>query len=451
MLRFSIFLLLPLLSILADTKPNILIIMNDQHHGGVLGSMGVQGLNTPNLDKLSTRGTYFDKAYCTQPICVPSRTSMMTGKIPHQIDAQVNRDKLDYEYDFPVMGEIMSQAGYRTAYMGKTHLIGGAGRGFDLYRHTKARAVDHLLADTAIEFIQQESPKPFFVLASYRNPHDICQWARGDKLPEGEIGSPPENLAELPALPHNFTISEDEPDCIRYVKSLHWRTYPTQDWEEKRWRQYVWAYHRLIEKVDTEIGKLSEFIAQSKFAKNTVVIFLSDHGDGCACHQWNQKSVLYEESVRVPFIIVDPASSNKKNIDKEALISTGLDLIPTLCDYAGIKPPNDLIGQSLKPLMYDKKLGREYVVSETEFANYDVSYNIKGRMLRTDRYKYVAYDVGNKKEQFFDLKKDPGEMNNLIKSKAHLLEILRHRKLLKEWCDLSEDNFLIPELTKKSH
>ena len=85
---------------------------------------------------------------------------------------------------------------------------------------------------------------------------------------------------------NNFEAQEDEADCIRYVKSLHWRTYSSQNWQQKKWRQYVWAYHRLIEQFDVQIGEILDHIKQGVLAKNTIDIFFSDHGDGCACHQW---------------------------------------------------------------------------------------------------------------------------------------------------------------------
>ena len=160
MIRFSILLFITLqFLVTAQTKPNIIIIMNDQHHGGVLGSLGVKGLKTPKLDALRKQGIYFNNAYCTQPICVPSRNSMMTGKMPHEIGVAINRDSLPQDMAGPVLGELMTQAGYDTAYMGKTHLVGGAGRGFNTYHHTKERAVDHLLGDTAIEFIKKKRKK----------------------------------------------------------------------------------------------------------------------------------------------------------------------------------------------------------------------------------------------------------------------------------------------------
>ena len=428
--------------------PNIIIIMDDQHHGGVIGGLGVPGLKTPQMDRLLEQGVYFDKAYCTNPICVPSRTSMLTGKMPNEIDVDYNKDDLGGpDYDFPVLGDLLKGSGYRSSYLGKTHVVGGAERGFDHYRHIEGKENDHLLSGAAIEFIEEQSDKPFFIVASYHNPHDICQWARGQELPEGPIGLAPENLEELPPLHDNFAIADDEPDVIRYVKKLHKGVYPSQDWDEKKWRQYIWAYHRLIEKVDHDLGELTNYVEKSSHADNTVIIFVSDHGDGYGSHQWNQKSVLYEEPLRVPFIIVDPQSKKRNEIDKQNLVSTGLDLIPTICDYAGVAVPKDLRGQSLKPLMYGQGIDRTYISAQTEFADYDRTYNIKGRVLRTLRYKYIVYDVGDKKEQFFDLENDPGEMNNLVGTADYRDLLIQHRQALQAYGSEISDHFILPNIT----
>ena len=149
----------------------------------------------------------------------------------------------------------------------------------------------------------RERDKPFFLTVSFLNPHNVCQLARGQELPDGPIGSPPSSLNELPSLPDNFDVPENEPTAIRQVQASSNGHYPTKDWDELKWRQYLWGYYRLVEKVDAEIATVIDALDKSGQRENTVIIFVSDHGEGVAMHHWNQKQILYEQAVRVPFLI----------------------------------------------------------------------------------------------------------------------------------------------------
>ena len=177
------------------------------------------------------------------------------------------------------------------------------------------------------------------------------------------------------------------------------------------WRQYRHAYYRLIEKVDAEIGRILAALQESGLAENTVVIFSSDHGDGLGAHRWNQKWALYEESVRVPFILKFGAHTSTGRVVTEPLVAASLDLFPTVCDFAGVTPPPNLLGRSLRPFIEgNPDTWRDYVVTETCFSD---GLGTHGRMLRTPRYKYVVYSWGKHREQLFDLTTDPGETINL--------------------------------------
>src|SRR5690606_33844262 len=126
-------------------------------------------------------------------------------------------------------------------------------------------------------------------------------------------------------------------------------TYPTQTWggpEDGRWRQYLWAYYRLIEKVDTQIGKVLQTLQETGQEENTVIVFFSDHGDGIGAHRWNQKTLFYEESARVPFIISWKGRTVEAARDQTHLLNLGTDLAPTLLDFAGIEPAADMRGIS---------------------------------------------------------------------------------------------------------
>jgi arylsulfatase A-like enzyme len=150
--------------------------------------------------------------------------------------------------------------------------------------------------------------------------------------------------------------------------------------------------------------------------KSTVVVFLSDHGDCHGAHRWNQKTVFYDESARVPFIISWKGTTPRGTSD--ALMNTGVDLIPTLCDFTGIEPPADLPGHSLKGLALGQSPAQNcpYVVSQNHLVQCEpINGKLikpQGRMLRTDRYKYCLYSAGQERESLVDMKTDPGEMMN---------------------------------------
>jgi arylsulfatase A-like enzyme len=148
--------------------------------------------------------------------------------------------------------------------------------------------------------------------------------------------------------------------------------YPTVGWPAERWRQYRWAYYRLVEMVDARLGEILEALRETGQEQNTVVIFASDHGDGLAAHRWNQKQVLYEEVARVPFVVSWKGRTRPGVIDREHLIGAGQDLLPTMCDFAGIRIPAGLTGKSVRPLVLERQTGapewRETLVIETEFS-----------------------------------------------------------------------------------
>jgi arylsulfatase A-like enzyme len=150
-----------------------------------------------------------------------------------------------------------------------------------------------------------------------------------------------------------------------------------------------------------------------------------------SAHKLEHKQVLYEESIHVPFLMSYKGVIPQGIVDGAHLVSNGLDLLPTLCDYAGIEAPKGLHGMSLRPLAEGKNVRkwRDFVVSESQ----------SGRMLRTDHFKYCIYDSGENREQLTDLNNDPGEMSNLAKNKSYKDVLDTHRRLLRRWVKGTSD------------
>jgi arylsulfatase A-like enzyme len=440
-----------------QTAPNIIYIMTDQQAFDAMSCAGNPLVSTPALDGLAEDGIRFEKAYCAYPLCVPSRAAMFTGRMPHEAGIYVNTRVIqDENMPFETVAQRLLSGGYKTHYIGKWHLTiprsDTAAHGFQGIEIPGSHGYDSVYARLSEEFLSREHENPFFLCVSFVNPHDCCQLARGEDLSEfeGPIPDLPA-LEDLPPLPENFEIPEGEPDFIRVWQADNSeRVYRSHFWNEDEFRAYQWGYYRLVEKVDSLLGKVFDAIYASPAADNTIIIFSSDHGDGISRHRWNQKWSAYDESARVPFIIAgNPVG--RKGVTDSRLVSAGLDLVPTICDYAGVEPPGNIRGMSLRPLVEDNLAvdWRKYVVTELSFGNWVDEYHVdtfpKARMLRSDDYKYVALDKGTQREQLTDMKNDPGEMKNLALDPAYRDVLVEHRKYLAEWIKLTDDSFPLPE------
>ncbi|NIA20957.1 MAG: sulfatase-like hydrolase/transferase [Anaerolineaceae bacterium] len=415
-------------------QPNIVFIFTDQQSAEAMSCAGNCEVNTPAIDSLAARGTRFDRAYCTQPLCSPSRASMFTGLMPQQAGVPENGMGIGEHVAGGELGHLFEAAGYECAYGGKWHVPEIAipeGHGF----RRICGFDDSRLADSCIEFLRERRDRPFLLVASFDNPHNICEWARNMTLPWGPIGDPPP-ADQCPALPANFNVPDDEPEMVRAEQRQSWTIYPTRHFTDQQWRQYLWAYWRLVEKVDAEIGRILKALGKLGLDDNTVVVFSSDHGDGHAGHRWSQKCVLYEEAVRVPLVVRFKGCTPAGAVDREHLVSTGLDLMPTLCDWAGIAPPDGLRGRSLRPLAEGQAVGswRDQVVIETVFDG-KFSLGTRGRALVSDRFKYIVYDRGRPREQLFDLADDPGETRSLAGDPGFAEALGDCRRRLAAWCE----------------
>jgi arylsulfatase A-like enzyme len=435
---------------MTDRRPNILFIWTDQQAPGAMSCAGNPHLHTPAMDSLAENGIRFERTYCTDPICVPSRTSWLTATMPHENGVTFNTE--DPPVGRPSMATLMRDAGYETGYVGKWHIPHDAAdtgwHGFDWVRHARNNGMDPDIPAASIEFLQKERSRPFFLVSSFVNPHDICEWARltagmGGSLPNGGIPEAPPP-SECPPLPDNFEIPLPEPSAIRALQPLSRGTYPTVEWGEDLWRHYIWAYYRLIEKVDAQIGAILDELKRSGEDRRTVIIFSSDHGDGAASHHWNQKTLFYEEIAGVPMVVRPPFCPRSGSSDSQNLVSMNLDFFPTVLDYAEAPIPDCLPGRSLRPILEARPgaKGHDFVISQNDLApDYGVSGGVYGRMLREERFKYARYSTGDDREQLFDLDNDPGELRNLAYETDFAAGRQRCRNQLDTWMQETNDPF----------
>ena len=284
--------------------------------------------------------------------------------------------------------------------------------------------------------MQTDRQNPFLLVVSLSNPHDVCQLARHQKLPSGPIPPLPP-MDQRPPLRLNIEPPINESDTMTLMRKSYHNTslFPVGDYDEDKWRRLSWGYYRLVEKVDALIGKVLKGLKKSGQLDNTLIVFTSDHGDCHGVHRFNQKTVFYEESARVPLIL------SYKNVIKhgtsDALVNTGIDILATMLDFAKIDQPKKLPGRSLKTIALGEQpqQWRDYIVAQnfmTQGGPVDgKTPKIKGRMVRSKSHKYCLYGQGKQREELFHMKNDRLETENLA-AKPECKDILKqHRGFLK--------------------
>ncbi len=437
----------------AGAKPNLLLIITDQQSGACMSCrMGRQYINTPAMDRLAAEGVLFTRAYSSNPLCMPLRCSLFTGRYPHETGVTKNgrpTSELD-PAEFVMMGNYFRKAGYETAYSGKWHLCFSqkdtSAHGFEILdSRTKLTPpeidnYDSRVSHAAVKFLGRKHEKPFLLVVSLMNPHNICEWARRaagreQTLSCGEIGTPPA-ADQLPPPPANLAPPKNEPDGMTLMRRGYHAssTFPVGGFTAEDWRRQRWGYYRMIEKVDGEIAKVLDALRRAGEERDTLVIFTSDHGDCTGAHRFNQKTVFYDESVRVPLILRWKGTTVTGTSDK--VVNTGIDVLPTMLASAGIEKPDRLPGRSLLPLALGQPVGpwRNYVIAQNHMAQAGkidgFTPTMQGRMVRTDRYKYCVYSRGMRRESLVDMVGDPGETTDLAGDPSYRDVLLEHREIL---------------------
>jgi len=429
-------------------RPNVLFIITDQQFADVMSCrIGNKFVNTPAMDRLAQAGRLFTRAYSSSPLCMPWRNSVFSGRYPHETGVMINaapHDGFDPK-KFVCMGIYFRNAGYDAAYCGKWHLCYSAkdpgAHGFEILGGKSKGNHDAHVTDGAVKFLARPHDKPFLLVASFLNPHNICEWARRlagrqQVLNCGEVGEPPP-LDQLPPLPANVAPPRNEPDGITLMRRAYQvdsGPFPVGKFTAVDWRRHLWGYYRMVEKVDAEIGKVLAALRQAGLEDKTLIVLTSDHGECAGAHGFNQKTVLYDESARVPLIVACIGETRGGTIDK--LVNTGIDLLPTMLDSAGLAIPESLPGRSLMPLVLGKPVGdwRDHVVVENNMAQGGELNGFKpqmeGRMVRSERYKYCVFSRGERRESLVDMEADPGEMVNLAADPQRRDVLAQHRELL---------------------
>jgi len=435
-------------------KPNVLVIVCDQLSWKALPVYGNRYARTPNIDRIADRSVRFSRCYTGTALCMPTRASFWTGRLPHEtgvLSNGRNHPTPPIPRDTRTLGSLFSDAGYHTAHFGKTHDAGGLS-GFGHIEPVKEAPVegtdawpvnydtkqDRYTTPRVVEFLDQHEGDSFLAVADLNNPHNICGWVGNNEGPHDDVPIP----VDLPPLPPNFRDADfgKRPLPVQYICCSHNRLSQAAQWNERNYRHYLAAYHHYIGLVDAEIGLILDALESRRDADDTLVVFMADHGDGMGAHRMVTKQVSFiEETNHVPFMIAGPGVENAGVTLTEPLISL-VDLLPTLCDYTGIQAPDGLWGRSLVPWLEGKRDGspHEYIAGEwhTEWG-YTIS---PGRMIRTPRYKYTRYIEGEG-EELYDLQRDPGETRTLAGNPSYRNVLKEHRALLDDHVRETGDPF----------
>ncbi len=428
---------------MAPKRPNILLIMSDEHDPAVTGCYGHPHVQTPHLDRLASEGTAFDNAYTACPICVPARMSFMTGQYVHQIGTWDNGSPLSAS--IPTMGNYLEAAGYETVVCGRTHFVGperlhGFGKRLmddaEKWKHKRMVApsrtpdarrgnnshvtecgpgehwhndYDRTVADLSERFLKsraQRAHRPFLLYTGFINPHFplLCPQAYFDRYYPDRV-----------TLPHTRT----EPREIQHpaIQQLRYWLRNEDPLDDAIATTATAAYYGLVSFTDHLIGRLIDVVDNSSLRHNTVVIYVSDHGEMAGHHGLWQKQCFYEHAVRVPMIIRHPHATGGQRI---AAGTTLIDILPTLLDIAGHEPA-PLPGSSLLPAVLGHAFPDRPIFSEYHALGSTTG----GFMIKKGDWKYIHY-VGLL-DQLFNVTNDPDEIENRADDPtcAHVLADLR--------------------------
>ena len=431
---------LPLLSIAAAdvaVKPNIILIITDQQSFNTISALRDAYpkydtySSTPNIDRLVNSGISFTNTYCANPVSVPSRFAIFTGLYGGKYNVRDNRLDLAVQTNVQpalntyAMGNVFKAGGYQTYYAGKVHLPFATSKG-TMYGHpinygfTEYLSDDDrgILATDVSNFIKNRtSTSPFLLVASFINPHDICLES-STNLSSTPVVDPakPEIAATLslarqsadavstslyPALPFNKLKTTGFPST--FTPNVF------DNFPDDYWRRYRYIYSWLVNLVDSQVGTVLNAIEASSLKNNTIIVFTSDHGEMQGAHTATVKNLPFEECQHVPFII--SGSGVVQNQRDNSLICNGTDLIPTMCELAGINYPTGLTGISLANRA--KGLGsvtqRQYLYLEGDgFSN----------IIENPEYKFTLFHITGNPEMLIDLKTDVGELTNIASKNA---------------------------------
>jgi len=450
--------------------PNIIFIMTDDHAAHAISAYGSRLIRTPNIDRLAREGMRFDNCFVTNSICTPSRAAILTGKYAHLNGVPVFNH---IDNSQPMLQKYLQRAGYHTGMVGKWHLGGnnparpedGKPTGFDYWNILPGQGayfdpefIDNgkrvklqgyttdIITDLALGYLKDRPQgKPFFLMYHHKAPHR--NWQPDEKhrrqfenviVPEPETFDDDYRGKSDAARAATMRIDRDLNENDLKVPPPAGLSGP----ELKKWKyqRYMRDYLACVAAVDDNIGRLLAWLDENDLAKNTIVIYTSDQGFFLGEHNFFDKRFMYEESLRMPFLVRWPGRVKPGAVSRGMILN--VDFAPTLLAAAGVGVPADMQGRSFVPLL-EGRAPKDWRTSMYYRYYHPGHHNVAAHYgVRDERYKLIYF---NKLDQWelYDLRKDPREMRNVYDDPAHQgvakrlkAELLRLRRELRD-----EDQF----------
>lgn len=496
--KFLTFITLSLLSfsaLMAQQKPNIIIVVSDDHSYQTISAYGSKIASTPNIDRIAKEGILFNRAYVNNSLCGPSRASLLTGKYSHKNGYKEN-EKSHFDHSQNSFAKELRKAGYSTSWIGKQHL-GDTLEGFDYFdvlinqgsyfnpefKNQKGELriekgyVSDIISEKAINWLNTlNKDKPFCLILGHKATHrswhpDPQDFGKNDHkkfpLPENfydkydnrEAAKIQEMQISKDLLldydlkifkseeerdkEHNFyrmDIDDKEKYRAYYAKvkmdyDSHQFKNP-KELTEWKYQRYIIDYLNTAESMDRNIGKVLDYLDDKNLTDNTIVIYMSDQGFYMGEHGWFDKRFMYEESFRTPMIMRYPQKIKKSREVNDLLMT--VDIAPTMLEMAGVEVPQEIQGESFKSIIEGGKGKRDIL-----YYHYyeDGIHNVSPHFGVSDgRYKLIRFYNKVNAWELSDLSQDPREMKNLFNNPKHASIQKRMMKKLKLEIQKQEDS-----------
>ncbi len=431
-------------------QPNIIFIMSDDHAAHAISAYGSRINETPNLDRISNEGIRLDNCFCTNSICAPSRAAILTGKYNHVNGVRTLYEDIDSSQQN--VAKILQANGYQTAMIGKWHLGHGENSnptGFDYWNIFPGQGEYHdpdmfemgekkkfpgyatdITTDLCIDWMEKRNKEqPFFMMCHHKAPHR--PWDPDEKhmhLYE-DIDIPEPETFHDNYENRTYAAAEAEMRIERDLRKRDVKEDPPEGLsssELKSWyyQRYIKDYLRCIASIDDNVGRLLDYLDEKDLTDDTIIMYTSDQGFFLGDHGWYDKRFMYEESLRMPFLVRYPREISPGSATED--FGLNVDFAQTFLDYAGIPAPEDMQGTSLRPILKGETPDDWQDSMYYRYWEHMSEHNVAAHYgVRTHQYKLIYYygeglgvpgarDVSFEPQwELFDLEKDPYEMNNV--------------------------------------
>jgi arylsulfatase A-like enzyme len=462
----------------ATPPPNVIFIMSDDHTTQAIGAYGshLAKLNpTPHLDKFAAEGMRFDRVFCVNSICTPSRASILTGQYPQRNGVLDLDGVLPPERQF--LPTEMKKAGYLTAMIGKWHLeaepatfdyycvLPGQGkyinpefviRGEKTWPNNSFTREGHctdIITDLTIDWLEKrDKTKPFFLMHHHKAPHDMFINAPRDDHYLADVEIPePDNLYDQPAAGSGSIATRGENDRLIHrigtsVSKRHsvrnygidWKidpNLPDKEYTHRAYQEYLKRYLRCVKGVDDNVARLFDYLKKNDLMDHTIIVYTGDQGMMLGEHDYMDKRWMYDESMRMPFLMRYPKLIKPGSVNTDIINNT--DFAPTLLDLCGVKTPSKMQGHSFAAALEGKPLENWRTATYYRYWMHLMHHDNPAHFgIRTKDYKLIFF-YGQPSEEssfgkrsipwaensfkieptpvaweFYDLRKDPKEMRN---------------------------------------